>query len=232
MKDSRRALVVRKSKWLISISRNFLVIFACSMLAYLLVEYAAVTDAFYLTGAVDGGIPAVQLPWLFNLNATEAAVADGPFDIAGDLGIGLVMLPLVANLQQLAIAKFYTRKKLSFVECTHLANFSVAVTQPVHACQEMFALGVCNLLGSFVGSMAVVASLGRCAVNAASGARTPFGGIVTGSIVLMACAFLTQHFAYIPTAALSAVIISAMIFTVDWDIWVPMWKSQSETMNE
>jgi MFS superfamily sulfate permease-like transporter len=82
----------------------------------------------------------------------------------------------------------------------------------------MFALGSANFLGSFVGSMPVVASLGRSAVNGASGARTTFGGIVTGLIILMACAFLTPHFAYIPTCALAAVIISAMIFTVDIDI--------------
>ena len=95
----------------------------------------------------------------------------------------------------------------------------------------MFALGTANCLGSFVGSMPVVASLGRCAVNAASGARTPFGGIVTGILVLMACAFLTPHFAYIPTSALSAVIIAAMIFTVDIDILLPMWRSQSKMQN-
>jgi hypothetical protein len=94
----------------------------------------------------------------------------------------------------------------------------LAATQPVHACQEMFALGSANFLGSFVGSMPVVASLGRSAVNGASGARTTFGGIVTGLIILMACAFLTPHFAYIPTCALAAVIISAMIFTIDIDI--------------
>jgi MFS superfamily sulfate permease-like transporter len=57
--------------------------------------------------------------------------------------------------------------------------------------------------------MPVVASLGRSAVNC---------GIVTGLIILMACAFLTPHFVYIPTCALAAVIISDMIFTVDIDI--------------
>ena len=43
-------------------------------------------------------------------------------------------------------------------------------------------------------------------------------------------AFLTPHFAYIPTCALAAVIISAMIFTIDIDILLPMWKSKSETV--
>ena len=68
-----------------------------------------------------------------------------------------------------------------------------APTQRVHACQEMFALGTCNLVGSFVGSMPVVASLGRSAVNAASGARTTFGGCVTGLIILAAWKVKLAH---------------------------------------
>ena len=70
-------------------------------------------DVLILTGNVEGGIPPFQPPWHFGLNATEVASPDlheGPLDIAGHLGIGLAMMPLVANLQQLAIAKFYTRK--------------------------------------------------------------------------------------------------------------------------
>ena len=71
-------------------------------------------------------------------------------------------------------------------QCQLEFPYPAAPTQRVHACQEMFALGTCNLVGSFVGSMPVVASLGRSAVNAASGARTTFGGCVTGLIILAA----------------------------------------------
>ena len=85
-------------------------ILICSVIAYYAVEVMGMEDFLILTGDVESGIPQPQLPWLFNLNATEAAVADGPIEIAGDLGLGLMMLPLVSNLQQLAIAKFYTRK--------------------------------------------------------------------------------------------------------------------------
>ena len=69
-------------------------------------------DVLILTGNVEGGIPPFQPPWHFGLNASEIASPDlpGPLDIARELGIGLAMMPLVANLQQLAIAKFYTRK--------------------------------------------------------------------------------------------------------------------------
>ncbi len=90
----------------------------------------------------------------------------------------------------------------------------------------MVALGVGQTLGSFVGSMTVTASFGRSAVNCASGVRTTFGGIVTGLIIIASCAFLTPYLAYIPTAALSAVIIAAMIFTIDVDILLPMWRSK------
>lgn len=50
----------------------------------------------------------------------------------------------------------------------------------VDATQELYCLGVCNLLGSFVSSMPVTGSFSRSAVNHASGVRTPMGGMYTG----------------------------------------------------
>ncbi len=86
---------------------------------------------------------------------------------------------------------------------------------------------MCNFFGSFVGSIPVVAGFVRSAVNAASGVRTPLSGIVCGSMILVACAVLTPFFAYIPKAGLSAVIITASIFSVDIANVLLMWKSQS-----
>jgi len=117
--------------------------------------------------------------------------------------------------------------------------------------QEILALGSSQLLGSFVGSMAVTASIGRSgtlqkknfcrqtddvknlflAVNAASGVKTPFGGIITSLIVIAACAFLTPYFAFIPTTSVAAVIIAAMIFTIEVEILLPIWKSKSNSNN-
>ena len=96
------------------------------------------------------------------------------------------------------------------------------------ASQEIVALGVCQFVGSFIGSMPVTASFGRSAIQCASGVRTTFAGCVTALIILCACAFLTPHFAYIPTSALSAVIICAMIFTIEVEILLPIWRSKSK----
>ncbi|KAI9577480.1 hypothetical protein GQX74_014864 [Glossina fuscipes] len=94
----------------------------------------------------------------------------------------------------------------------------------VNASQEMVALGMCNILASFVSSMPVTGSFTRTAVNNASGVKTPLGGLVTGSLVLMALAFLTQTFYYIPKSTLASIIIAAMISLVELkkvkDTWI------------
>lgn len=104
----------------------------------------------------------------------------------------------------------------------------VAKGKIVNASQEMIALGMCNIMGSFVSSMPVTGSFTRTAVNNASGVKTPLGGAVTGAMVLMALAFLTQTFYYIPKATLASVIIAAMISLVEFERLAEIWKSKSK----
>ena len=134
--------VMKKTKWLLSISANCLVVVITSILAWLLVSLGI--DLFSLTGEVDQGLPAWQLPWQFNRNTTNSTEeSEGPVQLAGELGVGLLMLPLVSILQHLAIAKHY------------------AGQNTMAASQEMLALGVSQMVGSFTGSIAVTASFGR-----------------------------------------------------------------------
>lgn len=50
----------------------------------------------------------------------------------------------------------------------------------------------------------------------------------TGMMSLLALSFLTPYFYYIPRATLSAVLISAVIFLIDWEILAVLWKGSSE----
>jgi len=225
--ESKRAKILRKSKWAISIARNSMVVLVSSIIAYAVTEVWGKKDALILTGDVEEGLPSWQLPWKFNVHkekhlyvnmssgntSSDNPITENPLDMAEDFGIGLAMVALVSILQHLAIAKFYT-----------------APSQKMDASQEITALGLCNFIGSFIGSMPVTASFGRSAINSSSGVRTPFGGCITGLIILAACAFLTPHFAYIPTAALSAVIICAMIFTIEVEVLLPIWRSKKIDM--
>lgn len=46
--------------------------------------------------------------------------------------------------------------------------------------QELFALGLSNIMSSFVRSFPIAGSFSRTAVNNASGVKTPLGGLMTG----------------------------------------------------
>ena len=77
--------------------------------------------------------------------------------------------------------------------------------------------------------MPITGSFSRTTVNAMSGVKTPLGGIVTGTMVILALRFLTTYFYFIPKASLASVIITAVIFMVDVDVIKPMWRSKSES---
>lgn len=104
----------------------------------------------------------------------------------------------------------------------------VAKGKTLDANQEMLALGLCNICGSFVRSMPVTGSFTRTAVNNASGVKTPMGGIITGALVLLACGLLTSTFKYIPKATLAAVIIIAMFYMFETQIFVVLWRTKSK----
>ena len=95
------------------------------------------------------------------------------------------------------------------------------------ASQEMIALGLCNIFGSFVQSMPTTGSFSRTAVNSSSGVKTAFGGVYTGLLVIVCLAFLMPYCAFIPKATLAAVIMTAVIFSVEHHVVRPMWSSKS-----
>lgn len=95
------------------------------------------------------------------------------------------------------------------------------------ATQEMLALGISNIMGSFVKSMPVTGSFTRTAVNNASGVQTQFGGIITGLLVLMSLGLLTQVFYFIPKATLASVVISSMIYLLEFEAVLTIWKTKS-----
>ena len=76
--------------------------------------------------------------------------------------------------------------------------------------QELIAIGITNLLGPFVGAYPATGAFSRSAIQSKSGARSPFAGVITACIVLIAMYALTGGLYYIPKASLSGVIIHAV----------------------
>lgn len=93
-------------------------------------------------------------------------------------------------------------------------TFPLATGKMLDATQEMLALGLCNIFGSFFMAMPTCGAFTRSAVSQASGVKTPFAGLYTGLIILLALSLLTPFFTYIPRATLASILCCAVAFMV------------------
>lgn len=80
----------------------------------------------------------------------------------------------------------------------------------INPSQELVAIGVSNCLGPFLGGYPATGSFSRTAIKSKAGVRTPFAGVITAAVVLLAVYALPAMFWYIPNATLAAVIIHAV----------------------
>ncbi|XP_021915006.1 sodium-independent sulfate anion transporter-like isoform X2 [Zootermopsis nevadensis] len=192
-----------KTMWIISISRNSIVVIIGMLLAYILESKGF--KPFKITGEVEDGFPPFGLPPFTTVSHNQTLNFE---DMASKFGTSLLSVPFISILETIAIAKSFSKGKA------------------VDASQELFALGFSNIMSSFVRSFPLAGSFSRTAVNNASGVKTPLGGLMTGAMVLMALGLLTSTFAYIPKATLAGVIISAVIFMVEYEMVPLLWRTK------
>ncbi|GEQ72287.1 hypothetical protein JCM33374_g5974 [Metschnikowia sp. JCM 33374] len=132
-------------------------------------------------------------------------VPDGIIDaMASELPVSTIIL----LLEHIAISKSFGR----------VNDYKVVPDQ------ELIAIGVNNLIGTFFNAYPATGSFSRSALKAKCGVRTPLAGIFTGGVVLLALYALTGAFFYIPKATLSAVIIHAVSdlmssWRATWNLW-------------
>ncbi|KAL6255982.1 hypothetical protein P5V15_013218 [Pogonomyrmex californicus] len=198
--------VVNKIIWLIGTSRNALLVVICGLLGWSFHDKSPVR----LIGFIPGGMPTVQVPpfeYIKSDNATATFV-----EMLGNLGSGIIVIPLISLMEDIAICKAFANGK------------------SVDATQELIAIGMSNIGNSFVQAFPGTGSLSRSAVNNASGVRTPFGGVYTGMLVILALLFLTPYFSFIPRATLAAIIIAAVIFMVEVKVVRPMWRTKKSDL--
>ncbi|XP_058130157.1 sodium-independent sulfate anion transporter [Anopheles ziemanni] len=195
--------------WLVATARNALVVLVTSFIAFYFDKRGE--RPFILTGTVKSGIPDFQLP-PFSTVLPSGGGPNGtsPLELGftgmiEELGASIALVPIIAVLGNVAISKAFGGSG-------------------INPTRELVALSLSNICGSFFSSFPVTGSFSRSAVNHASGVKTPIGGIYTGALVLLALGVLTPYFQYIPKAALSAVIISAVIFMIEYEVIRPLWR--------
>nr|XP_018904585.1 PREDICTED: sodium-independent sulfate anion transporter isoform X1 [Bemisia tabaci]XP_018904586.1 PREDICTED: sodium-independent sulfate anion transporter isoform X1 [Bemisia tabaci]XP_018904587.1 PREDICTED: sodium-independent sulfate anion transporter isoform X1 [Bemisia tabaci]XP_018904588.1 PREDICTED: sodium-independent sulfate anion transporter isoform X1 [Bemisia tabaci]XP_018904589.1 PREDICTED: sodium-independent sulfate anion transporter isoform X1 [Bemisia tabaci] len=202
--------LINSSLWLISTARNAIIVLLSGLLGFYFTKNS-LTVPFNLIGHIPPGLPEVSFPPFSGVNIRTNQTVDF-IDMVSDMGSGIVVLPLVALLENIAICKTFAHGK------------------PVDSTQELIAIGLCNIGNSFVCSFPGSGSLSRSAVNNASGVRTPLGGLYTGVLVILALLFFTPYFYFIPKAALAAVIVAAVIFMVEVDVVKPIYRSKKSDL--
>ncbi|KAF8980072.1 hypothetical protein BGZ46_004660 [Entomortierella lignicola] len=180
----------RFSIQMIKISRFFIVTVIATVASYL-VNRNAPHDAkgnliprIAILKTVPSGLPPPNIPHIAS-------------DLFGEIVPKLLAITLATILEHIAISKAFARRNRYAIDTN----------------QELLTLGLANITASFFGAYAVTGSFSRSAVKFQCGVKTPFAGFVTGAVVLLALFFLTPAFFWIPSAALSAVIMVA-VFTL------------------
>ena len=83
--------------------------------------------------------------------------------------------------------------------------------------QECRGQGIANIVSGFMGGMAGCAMIGQSIINVSSGARTRLSTLVAGIFLLCLVVFFKDWLAYIPMAALVAIMVMVALTTFNWD---------------
>ncbi|XP_020560983.1 sodium-independent sulfate anion transporter [Oryzias latipes] len=196
--------MARKFIWTVATMRNALLVVAASLFAFSCEAYGHYF--FTITGHTSQGLPPFRPPPTSDTTSNGTTVSFG--EMLKDFGGGLALIPLMGLLESIAIAKAFASQN----------------DYRIDANQELLAIGVTNIMGSFVSAYPVTGSFGRTAVNSQTGVCTPAGGILTSVIVLLSLEFLMPAFYYIPKASLAVVIICAVAPMLDYCAVARMWS--------
>jgi sodium-independent sulfate anion transporter 11 len=115
-------------------------------------------------------------------------------EIASQLVPYLPSAVIVLLIEHIAIAKSFGR----------INNYVIDPNQ------ELIAIGITNIFGPFLGAYPATGSFSRTAIKSKAGVRTPFAGVFSGIIIILAIYALTPVFFWISQASLAAVIIHAV----------------------
>lgn len=150
-----------------------------------------------IVGNVPGGLPDIVVPGI-------------TFKLILELMPLALTITLISFIESLAIARTIQSRHKSY---------------EIDANQELIALGISKIAGSFFQSYPTTGSFTRSAINDEAGARTGMSSIITAGLIVLTLLFLTPLFYFLPNAILAAIIVSATINLVNYKEAIYLWKT-------
>ncbi|KAI8570999.1 hypothetical protein RHMOL_Rhmol01G0082400 [Rhododendron molle] len=96
-------------------------------------------------------------------------------------------------------------------------SFAILKNEQVDGNKEMIAFGFMNLVGSFTSCYLTTGPFSKTAVNFNAGCKTAMANVAMAACMLLTLLFLAPMFSYTPLAALSAIILSAMLGLIEYE---------------
>ena len=122
---------------------------------------------------------------------------------------------------------------LAFISFAEAMTMAKAVEEKSNryytdANQELRALGLANIIGSFFQSYSANAGLSRTAVNVNEGAKTGLSSLISSLVVALTLLFLTPIFSYLPKAVLGAIILVAIYSLIDMKLPLELFRQRKD----
>lgn len=173
---------------------------------------------YKLIGANGSGLIAVVVSAVM---AYLFIQSDIDVDIVGDVPAGMEApkVPPLDDIGSLIPASFIIAIMGFLSNWAIASKFAAMHGYDVQASQELIAVGLSNIMGSFFNAFPVAGGLSRSAANNDAGARTTMSGIITATLMLIALFALTSTFYYIPKSVLGTIIMASVISMLDIDIF-------------
>lgn len=118
------------------------------------------------------------------------------------LAIPALVMSLVGFMESISISKAMAMKYPS-------------PAVPLQSNQELYAIGIANVVVSLFSGMPVAGGLSRTSVNGGAGARTPLSSLVSGLLLMVVILFATTLFEPLPDVTLAATIVVAVAKLLD-----------------
>lgn len=150
-----------------------------------------------ILGEVPKGLPSLAAP-AFSMEIFNSLL---PIALA---------IALVSFMESIAVAKAIQAKHKNY---------------KVDANQELVALGLANIGGSFFQAFPTTGGFSRTAVNDQAGAKTGMSSIISALLIALTLLFLTPLFYYLPNAILASVIMVAVFGLIDIKEPLHLWKA-------
>ena len=138
--------------------------------------------------SIPAGLPSFKIPNINQENIQQLAYLS-------------LTLALIAFMEAISVAKaIEDRKRTAYVKPN----------------QELIALGLSNIVGSFFQTYPATGGFSRTAINEQAGAKSAMSSIISALVIGITLLYLTDLFYYLPKPVLAAIIIGAVIRLVDF----------------